>query len=42
VANEAGNIGIVFDNENAGFHEVIVAGKGPGAAGSGRRKERWA
>jgi hypothetical protein len=25
VANEAGDIGIVFDDEDAGFHGLIVA-----------------
>jgi hypothetical protein len=25
VANQAGNIGIVFDDEDAGFHGIIVA-----------------
>ena len=25
MANQAGNVGIVFDNENAWFHEIIVA-----------------
>ena len=27
VANEAGNVGIVFDDEDAWFHGIIVAGK---------------